>query len=205
MRYRYYIEKMQQTFSQWRGKIPKKEHTKYTHVKVLCIVCGALYPGGCLAILAKPEGDLSFGILHAVKVAVITRQGHIGYGTSLILIVALILYIKVVGRSRDNEDERNFNYSAKGTYGTSRIATEEEYKNYLSITDNALETDGIILGTTMDGKVVSIPRDSPYNRNLFIAGSQGSFKSIAISRNMIIQCVIRGESFCVTDPKGELC
>ena len=74
MRYRYYIEKMQQTFSQWRGKIPKKEHTKYTHVKVLCIVCGALYPGGCLAILAKPEGDLSFGILHAVKVAVITRQ-----------------------------------------------------------------------------------------------------------------------------------
>lgn len=49
MRYRYYIEKMQQTFSQWRGKIPKKEHTKYTHVKVLCIVCGALYPGGCLA------------------------------------------------------------------------------------------------------------------------------------------------------------
>ena len=45
MRYRYYIEKMQQTFSQWRGKIPKKEHTKYTHVKVLCIVCGALYPG----------------------------------------------------------------------------------------------------------------------------------------------------------------
>ena len=205
MRYRYYIEKMQQTFSQWRGKIPKKEHTKYTHVKVLCIVCGALYPGGCLAILAKPEGDLSFGILHAVKVAVITRQGHIGYGTSLILIVALILYIKVVGRSRDNEDERNFSYSAKGTYGTSRIATEEEYKNYLSITDSALETDGIILGTTMDGKVVSIPRDSPYNRNMFVAGSQGSFKSIAISRNMIIQCVIRGESFCVTDPKGELC
>lgn len=44
MRYRYYIEKMQQTFSQWLGKIPKKEHTKYTHVKVLCIVCGALYP-----------------------------------------------------------------------------------------------------------------------------------------------------------------
>lgn len=205
MRYRYYIEKMQQTFSQWLGKIPKKEHTMYTRVKVLCIVCGALYPGGCLAILAKPEGNLSFGILHAVKVAVITRQGHIGYGTSLILIVALILYIKVVGRSRDNEDERNFSYSAKGTYGTSRIATEEEYKNYLSITDSALETDGIILGTTMDGKVVSIPRDSPYNRNLFIAGSQGSFKSIAISRNMIIQCVIRGESFCVTDPKGELC
>lgn len=148
---------------------------------------------------------MSFGILHAVKVAVITRQGHIGYGTSLILIVALILYIKVVGRSRDNEDERNFNYSAKGTYGTSRIATEEEYKSYLSITDSALETDGIILGTTMDEKVVSIPRDSPYNRNLFVAGSQGSFKSIAISRNMIIQCVIRGESFCVTDPKGELC
>ena len=57
MRYRYYIEKMQQTFSQWRGKIPKKEHTKYMRVKVLCIVCGALYPGGCLAILAKPEGD----------------------------------------------------------------------------------------------------------------------------------------------------
>ena len=150
MRYRYYIEKMQQTFSQWLGKIPKKEHTMYTRVKVLCIVCGALYPGGCLAILAKPEGNLSFGILHAVKVAVITRQGHIGYGTSLILIVALILYIKVVGRSRDNEDERNFSYSAKGTYGTSRIATEEEYKNYLSITDSALETDGIILGTTMD-------------------------------------------------------
>ena len=37
MRYRYYIEKMQQTFSQWLGKIPKKEHTMYTRVKVLCL------------------------------------------------------------------------------------------------------------------------------------------------------------------------
>lgn len=168
----------------------------------------AFFADGCIyEILEVMEGEESQLALLASKERYesITGQGHIGYGTSLILIVALILYIKVVGRSRDNEDERNFNYSAKGTYGTSRIATEEEYKSYLSITDSALETDGIILGTTMDEKVVSIPRDSPYNRNLFVAGSQGSFKSIAISRNMIIQCVIRGESFCVTDPKGELC
>lgn len=41
MRYRYYIEKMQQTFSQWLGKIPKKEHTKYTACKsaMYCLRC----------------------------------------------------------------------------------------------------------------------------------------------------------------------
>lgn len=67
MRYRYYIEKMQQTFSQWLGKIPKKEHTMYTRVKVLCIVCGAYIPGGCLATWRSQEGNLSFGISSCSK------------------------------------------------------------------------------------------------------------------------------------------
>ena len=42
------------------------------------------------------------------------------------------------------------------------------------------------------------------NRNIAVYGASGSMKSRAFARNMIFQCVARGESLIITDPKSEL-
>ena len=46
--------------------------------------------------------------------------------------------------------------------------------------------------------------DSRLNRNIAVCGSQGSMKSRAFARVMALQCVRRGESMYITDPKSEL-
>ena len=99
----------------------------------------------------------------------------------------------------------DFEYADNGNYGTSRMASSKEYQNYLELAESPVEIDGIIMGVDPDtGKVVAIPKNHPHNRNFFICGSQGTAKSIAFSRTMVMQCAVRGESVFLTDPKGEL-
>lgn len=47
-------------------------------------------------------------------------------------------------------------------------------------------------------------KDSRLNRNFAVCGSQGSMKSIAFARNMILQRVKRRERMFITNPKSEL-
>ena len=55
-----------------------------------------------------------------------------------------------------------------------------------------------------NGNILSLPVDSRLNRNIAVCGSQGSMKSRAFARVMALQCVRRGESMYITDPKSEL-
>lgn len=102
-------------------------------------------------------------------------------------------------------DERNFDYSVKGTYGTAGYMKPEEQKEILNADQNLQDVLGIIFGKDLEnGEYVSLPIDSRLNRNLAVCGSQGSMKSRAFARNMALQCVRRGESMYLTDPKSEL-
>lgn len=65
------------------------------------------------------------------------------------------------------------------------------------------KTAGTILGEK-NGFVISLPEESPLNKNVAIFGAPGTGKSRGFSINHIIQCALRGESIIVTDPKGEL-
>lgn len=81
----------------------------------------------------------------------------------------------------------------------------KERKEVLAADPDVRQVRGTILGTDPEsGAVLSLPEDSPLNRNFAICGSQGSMKSRAIARNMIIQCAKRGESMVLTDSKSEL-
>lgn len=65
------------------------------------------------------------------------------------------------------------------------------------------ESDGLILGKFKNGKVVIQPEDSKIsNRNVFVAGGPGSFKT----QSYVLPNVInnRSTSIVVTDPKGEI-
>lgn len=78
-------------------------------------------------------------------------------------------------------------------------------KKQLSVVPKVLLID--IGGFTVDYMVLrfgQLPVNSRLNRNIAVCGSQGSMKSRAFARVMALQCVRRGESMYITDPKSEL-
>ena len=101
------------------------------------------------------------------------------------------------------DEERNFTYSDKGTYGTSGFMTDEEMHKVLELVGDISKNKGFILGK-LNGKAVCLPENTRMNRNVAVFGASGSMKSRAYARNVVFQCVKRGESLIITDPKSEL-
>lgn len=130
------------------------------------------------------------------------------YGLLLctLLFGLLIFLIMRMGYDREggtSDTERNLTYSDRGTYGTSGFMSRKEMKKVLRLVDNVTRTKGIILGK-IDGKAVCLPENTRMNRNVAVYGASGSMKSRAYVRNAVFQCVARGESMILTDPKSEL-
>lgn len=126
-------------------------------------------------------------------------------------IVAFLLFGVVAGliiwrgSGKEAYDERNFEVSSKGTYGTAGFMDEEERAQVLRSEKKFEKVDGVIFGRDLqDEKIISLPVESRLNRNFAVCGSQGSMKSRAFARVMALQCIRRGESVYLTDPKSEL-
>ena len=107
------------------------------------------------------------------------------------------------GEKGTYDPERNFTYSDKGTYGTSGFMTDREMHEVLELVSDISKNRGVILGKLYD-KAVCLPEHTRMNRNVAVFGASGSMKSRAYARNVIFQCVKRGESLIITDPKSEL-
>ena len=138
------------------------------------------------------------------------------YGIFLCLVLfgLLTFLLMRMGYDRNGEisdHDRNLNYSTKGTYGTSGFMTPDEMMKVLELTGDVKKNKGTILGK-LNGKAVCLPYKTRMNKNIAVYGASGSMKSRAFARNMIFQCVARGqegnnasgESLIITDPKSEL-
>ena len=136
------------------------------------------------------------------------------YGIFLCLVLfgLLTFLLMRMGYDRNGEisdHDRNLNYSTKGTYGTSGFMTPDEMMKVLELTGDVKKSKGTILGK-LNGKAVCLPYQTRMNKNIAVYGASGSMKSRAFARNMIFQCVARGqegnsgESLIITDPKSEL-
>ena len=124
--------------------------------------------------------------------------------SGLIIGAITIMLIKAFSGDGGNYDEdRNFLYSSKGTYGTSGWMTYQEMKTVLELVPNVQKYKGIILGL-QDGKAVCVPENTMLNKNLAVYGASGSKKTRAFCMNRILQGVARNESLIISDPKSEL-
>ena len=146
----------------------------------------------------------------------LTDWEHLRYALAavgVILLVVLFFVVKSKIESR-NRDDRNFDVSEKGTYGTAKYLSERQAKklvtadkehSLLSVSKDLKQDDnGIILGKFPNGKLVmkrAIPKE---NMNVFVCGAPGSGKSYMFVRPYLAQCIRRQESFVCTDPSGEL-
>lgn len=168
----------------------------------------AIYAGGIFQQILTDAGNVSLNPFRCLFGALFSVTGWRCTFLVLLLFLAfagLILFRSEKGGLAGTDEERNFSYSSLGTYGTAGYMKDSERTAVLHEDRDVRQVDGIILGLDLKrGNVLSLPKDSRLNRNIAVCGSQGSMKSRAFARNMILQCVRRGESMFVTDPKSEL-
>jgi type IV secretion system protein VirD4 len=158
------------------------------------------YPGNGTSPMAPSSSPLD-----CVKAVFTPPYGIYGIGICVGLFALLIILIMKLGWGDKGEydKERNLVYSSKGTYGTAGFMSEKEMNGILDITSDVRKHHGTILGQ-IDGKAVCVPEKSMMNRNLAVYGASGSKKTRAFCVNMVFQCVARGESLIITDPKSEI-
>ena len=131
--------------------------------------------------------------------------GVYGVLTCIGLLAILLLMVMRMGYSDTGEydTDRNFIYSAKGTYGTSGWMSRKEMAGVLDLVPDLRKHKGVVLGM-LDNKAVCIPENPHINGNLAVYGSSGSMKTRSFCMNRILQAAVRGESLIISDPKSEL-
>ena len=192
-------------------------------IPVLCCLC---YGGGYIAqfiknysIWEEAGGGLGSGTSPAFPDAAVSEclktLFSFPYGVYGLIICAAALGILIFmimrmgdGEGSERDRERNFDYSNKGTYGTSGFMSEKEMREVFEV-DSIRNNDGILLGL-YNNKPLFLPRDTFMNKNIAVFGASGSMKSRAYVRNYIFQATRRmhgsgqGESLIITDPKSEI-
>ena len=89
------------------------------------------------------------------------------------VVAALVLYRKLFSQDSLTDSERNFDFSAKGTYGTSGWMQPQEIPAVLDmVSDLSLHT-GTVLGM-LNGKYLCIPEKTRMNGNLAVYGDRKS-------------------------------
>jgi len=123
------------------------------------------------------------------------------------LFAILLVMVMRLGYSETGEydADRNFTYSAKGTYGTSGWMSKKEATGVLDLVSDLRHHHGTILGL-LDDKIICVPRKTRFNRNIAVYGATGSMKTRTYCMNRILQSanVNRKESLIICDPKSEL-
>lgn len=131
--------------------------------------------------------------------------GIYGVFICLGLLGILLIMVMRMGYSDTGEydRDRNFIYSAKGTYGTSGWLTRRELDGVLDVVSDLRTHHGTILGL-LEKKAVCVPAETRLNGNMAVYGASGSMKTRAFCVNRILQSAARGESLIICDPKSEL-
>ncbi len=163
---------------------------------------GGGYPGdGTSPMIASPS-------LSACLSAVFRPPyGIYGIFICIGLLGVLLVMVMRMGYSDTGEydEDRNFTYSAKGTYGTSGWMDKKELSQVLELVPihELYCHHGAVLGL-LDGKAVCVPEKTLLNSNLAVYGASGSMKTRSFCLNRILQGVVRRESLIICDPKSEL-
>ena len=132
-------------------------------------------------------------------------EGLIAIGVVVLGIAVLCVFGLRIGWGQNGvtDSDRNLTVSNSGSYATASFMSPKEASACFEVT-SAKRTSQDILGMLPDGQVLTLPKDTRLNANLAVCGSSGTGKSRAISRNLVLQAVKRGESVILTDPKSEL-
>lgn len=88
-------------------------------------------------------------------------------------VAVIFLYRKLFSQDALTDSERNFDFSAKGTYGTSGWMQPREVPAVLDMVSDLSKHTGTVLGM-LGGKFLCIPEKTRMNGNLAVYGASGS-------------------------------
>ena len=170
---------------------------------VLLFIAIAVCVGSFLVALGGDEGDVWYYGLFSPQGKPLT---YLFYFLDLLVI---IISFSITYRNRvKTSDERGVHFMEDNTFGSSRWMDEKEVPYSFEVSDIADTTTTIYGQLTDNGEAVVgwQPNKSGIsgNRNVIIMASMGSGKSFGYVRTELIQSILRGNSFVVTDPSAEL-
>lgn len=113
---------------------------------------------------------------------------------------AIFLYRKLFSQDALTDSERNFDFSAKGTYGTSGWMQPREIPAVLDMVSDLSKHAGTVLGM-LDGKFLCIPEKTRMNGNLAVYGASGSMKTRSFCMNRMPNAANSTESMVVRQMK----
>lgn len=93
------------------------------------------------------------------------------------------------GSGKESYDERNFEISQKGTYGTAGFMGEEERSQVLRTDKNLEKVDGVIFGRDIqDKKIISLPVESRLNRNFAVCTCTSGYAGYRGNNDSCLHC-----------------
>lgn len=126
-----------------------------------------------------------------------------------VLIIIIVVSFTITYRNHvTHSDDRGVHYMEDNTYGSARWMQTDEIADSFEVSNIADTTTTIYGQLTTDGEAVvgwkpNLTGGSG-NRNVIVLASMGSGKSFGYVRTELIQSILRGNSFVVTDPSAEL-
>ena len=198
----------------------KQTSRKYWIISNMIIFPIAFYLGGILGQMIRGYGRLMIETEGMARTFALTFSqmfdfykaniliGFISFLACMIGLNVFAFYLKysLIKNGLDDED-RNFTYSDKDTYGTSRWMSKKETEKNFVMLDDISNTDNLVVGRdpktkkylTLDDVNTPLP-----NLHRIIIGGSGSGKTASVIQNDIFQIAKKGESMVLTDPSGEL-
>ena len=130
---------------------------KFDKWKLLTFVCGAVllagYLGGFLKILFG-DADVDLNPIHCMAAGWTSTGGRMWIWFSVLVLFFLTALVIYRGSENPLQDERGFELSDQGTYGTAGFMKEEEQAEILRADKTMDGVNGIIFGRELGtGKV----------------------------------------------------
>lgn len=128
-----------------------------------------------------------------------------GFIVAFIIFTVILLILFAIMKNMDITDGQvGINYLKEdGTQGTANWMDVNEVKKVIGVGTEK----GLVFGSIEDGiksKMVTLPPDTFFNKNIAVFGSSGSMKSRSFVRPNIMQISDLGQSMILTDPKAEI-
>ncbi|MBR2404021.1 MAG: type IV secretory system conjugative DNA transfer family protein [Lachnospiraceae bacterium] len=125
---------------------------------------------------------------------------------TFVVMVLMLLYIKFMRYKPVEKDDRNFNRSTTNVYGSAQKMSDESFEQTFNSKPVEKTLENIIgINPDIPNEVISLKRGiRGLNDHKMVMGCSGSRKTRSRVIPDIMQYIARGESFIVTDPKGEV-
>lgn len=124
----------------------------------------------------------------------------------IFLQILVAKFIKLFTNKFERDTDRNMDVSTEGVYGTGNLMSREEMEKTFVI-DTLRNNKNTILGRDPKNENFIVGQKHPLmkiNRNVLMIAGPSAGKSATFVIPLVMQIMRRGESACISDPKGEL-